>query len=136
MRSYDTPKILVGLAQRAAALQVCRLCDLKLSSPVRLRLAARAGLTILLTSWLTLALFLAPYWAAQTNFPGHQHADSVLPHIHTIQAVTGLALVLAAVVAVLLALCPAWPLVQWPVLWLERFAPRKAHGSRAPPLPF
>lgn len=136
MRSYDTPERSTGLAQRAAALQECRLFDLKLSSPNHLKIASRAALTTLLASWLTLALFLAPYWAAQTNFPGHQHADSVLPHTHTIQAVTGLALVLATVVAVLLALRPAWPLVQWPVLWLERFAPRKAHGSRAPPLPF
>lgn len=136
MKSYDAPKKLTGLAQRAVTLQVYRLLDFKSSSPAHLKIAARAGLATLLASWLTLALFLAPYWAAQTNFPGHQHPDGVLPHTHTIQAVTGFALVLATVVAVLLALRPAWPLVPWPVLWLERFAPRKAHGSRAPPLPF
>lgn len=92
---------------------------------VQVKLAARAGMTTLLASWLNLALFLSPYWAAQTNYPGHQHPIGTLPHTHNIQAVVGYALVMSVVVAVLLALRPVWSFAPEPVLWLELIYPAR-----------
>ena len=123
-----------GLTQRTAALPLCP--SFKLPSPNRLNFATRAGLTTLLIGWLALALFFAPYWAAQTNFPGHHHPNGVPPHTHSIQVVLGYALVVAAVVAVRSVLQPSRLLSQLPAVWLERTTPKKAHGSRAPPLLF
>ncbi len=102
----------------------------------RLKFATHAGFVTLLIGWLALALFFAPYWAAQTNFPGHHHPNGVPPHTHTVQAVLGHALLVAAVVAIYVALHMVGSLLLAPASWLERTTPKKAHGSRAPPLPF
>ena len=99
----------------------------------RIDLALKTGAATLLAFWLTLALFVAPYWASQTNFLGHQHPAGTPAHVHSVHAVVGYALTVA-VVAVLLALRPAWALVLEPVLWLARPVPRRMHRSRAPPL--
>ena len=89
-------KSLAGLTRQTAALPLC--LSFKLPSPSRLNLATHAGLTTLLISWLVLALFFAPYWAAQANFPGHYHPNGVPPHTHSIQVILGYVLVVAAVV--------------------------------------
>ena len=106
----------------------------RFSSPARLRLAASTGLATLLIGWLAVALFLAPYWSAQTNFPGHQHPEGTPPHTHSIEAVLGHAVMVAAVTAVFFILQAFESLLLPPVLWLERTTPKRAHGSRAPPL--
>lgn len=136
MRSLGTPERWAGLTQRTAAVSLGHSYDLQAKLPSHLKPAARAGLTTLLIAWLALALFFAPYWAAQTNFPGHQHPDGVPPHTHTIQAVISHALIVVAVVAVLFVLQPLGSLPLRPALWLECATPRRAHGSRAPPQPF
>ncbi len=88
------------------------------------RRAAYAGLVTLLIGWLSLALFLAPYWAAQTNFPGHQHPDGAPHHTHIVQAVLGYALAVT-VAAARLTGRPAWPPAVRPAVWLGRTLPRR-----------
>lgn len=100
--------------------------------PHRLKLALKTGTATLFALWLTGALFVAPYWAAQTNYPGHQHPAGTPAHVHSVHAVVGFTLAVAAV-AILLALRPVWPLVLEPVSWFARPAPKRMHRSRAPP---
>ena len=119
--------------RRASFRRLPTLGTCRFSSPARLRLAASTGLVTLLIGWLAVALFLAPYWSAQTNFPGHQHPKGTPPHTHTVQAVIGYAALAAVVVAVQFRRS-VWPVQRPPVLWLERTTPKRAHGSRAPPL--
>ena len=108
---------------------------LGLPSSVRTTHAVRAGLVTLLGGWLVVALLLSPYWAAQTNFPGHGHPDGTSAHTHTLQAVFGPALLGAASVVLALALRPGRFLPLRPADWLEPAPPVSAHGSRAPPRP-
>ena len=100
----------------------------------RLQVALRAGFTALLASFAVLALFTAPYWAAQTNFPGHEHAEHAPAHTHALAAVVGFALLVVTGVAAIVSRGPGWPRAQPPTEWPRRTPPTRSHGSRAPPL--
>jgi hypothetical protein len=96
----------------------------------RLQHALRAGLKTLLSVLLTSALFAAPVLAAEHDY-GHSHPEGTPPHVHTIDAVLGVAtLCVAAAIPFVLRSGKAPP---------ARLAPRVAAPqrvrscSRAPP---
>lgn len=62
----------------------------------RLELALKSGLLATLASWLTIALFVSPALASQQDF-GHQHAPDTPQHIHSIQAILGIGLIVLCV---------------------------------------
>lgn len=66
--------------------------------------AFHAGLAAFIAATLMVVLFLAPIFAGETNFPGHQHPEGTPDHIHTLeQAAVALSLFEAFVVLIVAA---------------------------------
>lgn len=51
----------------------------------QLSTAITAGAATLIAAALAVVLFLAPVFAGETNFPGHQHPPGTPDHIHTLE---------------------------------------------------
>lgn len=92
-----------------------------------------AGTGMWLAATLAVVLFLAPWFAGETNFPGHQHPEGTPDHIHTLeQAAIALSEFTAFIILVVSA-----PLV----LYVLRFSHENPHTEptynfgypRAPP---
>lgn len=49
--------------------------------------ALRAGLLAWLSATLLIVLALTPWWAAQSEFPGHEHPPDTPDHVHQLQEV-------------------------------------------------
>ena len=100
----------------------------------RLGLAASTGLVTLLIGWLAVALFLAPYWSAQTNFPGHQHPKGTPPHTHSIElcSVTTLWWLRSLPYSSYCRLPSRY--CYHPFYGSSAPSPKEPNGSRAPPL--
>lgn len=66
--------------------------------------AFHAGLAAFIAATLMVVLFLAPIFAGETNFPGHQHPEGTPDHIHTLeQAAVALSVFEALVVLIFTA---------------------------------
>ncbi|ADI14012.1 hypothetical protein [Truepera radiovictrix] len=96
----------------------------------RLQRALSAGLRALLAFLLTSALFATPVLAAEHDF-GHTHPEGTPPHVHTVDAVLGVATLCApAVVPFVLYQSDAPPTHLTP----RAAAPLRLRScSRAPP---
>jgi len=95
--------------------------------------ALRAGLLTFVASSLLVSLLIGSYWAAQTNFPGHEHPEGTAEHLHTLQDVLGAVSgpVVVLVLGLVVAVASSVPLLAG---WL---ADRKLRGpnlGRGPPL--
>lgn len=92
-----------------------------------------AGTGMWLAATLAVVLLLAPWFAGQTNFPGHQHPEGTPDHIHTLeQAAVALSEFTAFIVLVVSA-----PLVLYTLRYTHEnpiTAPAYRQGyARAPP---
>ena len=98
-----------------------------------LKSALRAGLTAKLVTMFVMVLLLAPWHAAQNEFPGHEHPPGTPDHVHPIEQVIGWTLVGSLFVTVLISLPFEGRLPEIPESWTERVRQRHGNACRAPP---
>lgn len=101
----------------------------------RLSSALRKGFTAQLVTTFVLLLLIAPWHAAQNEFPGHEHPPGTPDHVHPIEQVTGWLVLGSVFVTVLLSLPSRGRVYEIPESWIERVRIRSGNTCRAPPLP-
>jgi len=100
----------------------------------RLRHALRAGLNAQLITTFIMLLAVAPWLAAQNEFPGHEHPPGTPDHVHPIEQVIGWTILSTVFVAVLSSLPFEGRIYEMPESWTERVRLQLGNTCRAPPV--
>lgn len=104
-----------------------------MTAPNQLLMALRkATATVLIVAFVAL-LGLAPWQAAQTEFPGHEHPPGTPEHTHQLELVTGWYALSTMLVTLLLSLPFTGRVYEIPRSWTERAYVAHSYSSRAPP---
>lgn len=98
-----------------------------------LLIALRAGFVAHQVAALLVVFTLAPWYAAHSEFPGHEHPPGTEEHVHGLEQVIGWLTLLTVLVVVMASQQRLLERAVRPSVWHEQLRQSRSNAQRAPP---